>query len=95
MKHLIIFPILFLLAGAAHAQGFDKKTMEAFATGLFEQMDLDNDGFLTSEEYAHTDGGGFSVDYHLLDLDGDGVVAKAEYLRAVRQFHPPTQQEAI
>ncbi len=95
MKHSIVFLILLLVVSGARAQEFDTKTMESFATGLFEQMDLDRDGVLTSEEYAHTEGGGFPVDYQLLDLDGDGVVAKSEYLLAVRKFHPPTHHKAI
>ncbi len=95
MKNSIIFLIVLLLVGGARAQGFDTKTMESFATGLFEQMDLDHDGFLTSDEYAHTGGGGFPVDYELLDLNQDGVVDKSEYLLAVRKFHPPSHQKAI
>lgn len=95
MKHSMVFLVLLLLVGGARAQGFDARTMEAFATGLFERMDLDDDGFLTSEEYAHTRGGGFPVDYALLDLNGDGVVTKSEYLIAVRKFHPHTEQKAI
>lgn len=95
MKHSIVFIVLLLLVSGARAQGFDTKTMESFATGLFEQMDLDHDGLLTVEEYAHTEGGGFPVEYELLDLNGDGVVAKSEYLLAVRKFHPPTHQKAI
>ena len=95
MKHTVTFLILLLLVGGAQAQGFDTKTMESFASGLFEQMDLDDDGLLTSEEYAHTGGGGFPVDYDLLDLNEDGVVDKSEYLLAVRKFHPPYHQKAI
>lgn len=95
MKQSIVIPILLLLVSGAHAQGFDTRTMELFATGLFEQMDLNDDGLLTSEEYSNTGGGGFPVDYDLLDLNGDGVVAKSEYLLAVRKFHPPTHQKAI
>ena len=95
MKNSIVLLLLLLLVSGARAQGFDTKTMESFATGLFEQMDLNHDGILTSEEYAQTGGGGFPVDYELLDLNGDGVVAKSEYLLAVRKFHPPTHQKAI
>jgi hypothetical protein len=95
MKHSMIFLILLLLVTGARAQGFDAKTMESFATGLFEQMDQDHDGLLTYAEYAHTEGGGFPVDYELLDLNGDGVVDKSEYLLAVRKFHPPAHQKAI
>lgn len=95
MRHSTVFMVLVLLVSGAYAQGFDAKTMELFATELFDQMDLDHDGVLTVEEYTHTDGGGFPVDYELLDLNGDGVVAKSEYLLAVRKFHPPPYQKSI
>ncbi len=77
--------------GLVHAQGqrFDLEMMETFAARLFDQMDLDHDGILSKAEHLQTQGGGFMVDYALLDLNGDGSVTKAEYLLAVRRYHPP------
>lgn len=75
-----------IVCGAA-AQMPAPEAMESFASRLFDRMDLDGDGVLSFAEHEHTRGGGFQVDYRLLDLDGDGSVTKAEYLVAVRKYH--------
>ena len=84
-----------LCAGPVSAQRFDIEAMESFAARLFERMDLDRDGILSEHEHARTHGGGFFVDYGLLDLNGDGQVTKAEYLLAVRRYHPAPRRESI
>ena len=89
-----IAPVLAL--SAVCAQNFDAEAMEAFASELFDRMDLDADGTLTEEEHERAHGGGFMVDYRLLDLNGDGSVTKAEYLGAVRKYHSTgSSHEAI
>ena len=82
-------------AAAVCAQEVDPQRMEAFASSLFERMDLDADGVLSPQEYEHTQGGGFKVDYALLDLNGDGAVSKREYLLAVRKYHVPHSAKPI
>ena len=84
-----------LWAGPVAGQRFDGDAMEAFAARLFERMDLDQDGVLSEQEHVETQGGGFFVDYALLDLDGDGRVTKAEYLLAVRKYHAVPRREPI
>lgn len=78
-----------LVATPAEAQGFNTDAMESFAAQLFDRMDRNNDGVLSAREHTESNGGGFNVDYKLLDLDGDGSVSKSEYLMAVRKYHPP------
>lgn len=71
------------------AQEFNTEAMAAFASRLFDRIDLDHDGRLTEMEHHVTRGGGFMSDFKLLDLDGNGVVTKDEYIDAVRRYHPP------
>jgi hypothetical protein len=82
-------------AGSAAAQRFDSEAMESFAARLFDRMDLNQDGTLSEDEHVQTRGGGFFVDYALLDLDGDGQVTKPEYLLAVRKYHPAPRGKPI
>jgi len=84
----LALPALAFATGAG-AQGIDPQRMDAFAASLYERMDADGDGLLTVEEYEHSRGGGFEVDYGLLDLNKDGTVTKEEYLVAVRHYHQP------
>lgn len=63
--------------------------MVAYASRLFDRIDLDHDGRLTAIEHHVTRGGGYITDFRLLDLNGDGVVTKQEYIDAVRKYHSP------
>ncbi len=82
-----------IIGPAAGAQGFDTGAIEAFASRLFDRIDLDRDGLLTHQEHEQARGGGYWVEYGLLDLNRDGVVTKAEYLVATRRFHPPAHRQ--
>ncbi len=92
MKRIMLALIHLSVITGAGAQGFDMRAMESFAARLFDEIDLNNDGSLSPEEYKETDGGGFPVEYRLLDLNADGIVTKSEYLLAVRKYHPPSEQ---
>lgn len=81
--------VICLFTALAVAQGFNTEAMESFAAQLFDRMDRNQDGLLSEQEHVAAKGGGFNVDYRLLDLDGNGSVSKSEYLMAVRKYHPP------
>ena len=82
--------LAFQVPGPAQAQSrkFDHSAIENLARRLFYAMDLDKNGSVSREEYEHSDGGGFNVDYSRLDGNGDGELSWDEYLGSVRHFHP-------
>ena len=78
-----------VLPFAARSQDFDTDAIERLARRLFYSMDLDKNGEVSRDEYAHTEGGGFKVEYSKLDRNADGTLTWDEYIDSVRHFHPP------
>ena len=66
----------------------DPGDAEAIVAHLFEVSDLDEDGALSSDEYARAGLDQFGLSFEACDRDADGALTSQEFLELYRQHHP-------